>query len=148
LRHACEVCPARPRAEGWDVAAQAAIGPEHPAPTGSVAIAQPGQGDWGGPDRRGQVHRRDAADPIRGHFAGPEVDHPPVGSDLDWSSTYLPPIRAAYAIVSDSHELVRITADPELRAATLTRLVECAGELSRLKQMVQEAVRRLVAPSP
>jgi hypothetical protein len=46
LRHACEVYPARPEG-GWDVAAQAPASPEHLAPTGSVAIAQPGQGDLG-----------------------------------------------------------------------------------------------------
>ena len=32
---------------GWDIPAQAPASPEHPAPTGSVAIAQPGQGDLG-----------------------------------------------------------------------------------------------------
>jgi hypothetical protein len=49
LRHAYEVCPAR---RGWDIPAQAPTSPEHPAPTGSVAIAlivQPGQGDLGAP---------------------------------------------------------------------------------------------------
>ena len=47
MRHAYEVCPAR--RGGWDVAAQAPTSPEHPAPTGSVAIVQPGQGDLGAP---------------------------------------------------------------------------------------------------
>ena len=44
------------RAVGWDLAAQAPTGPEHPASTGSVAIARPGQGDLGAPPELVGLH--------------------------------------------------------------------------------------------
>ena len=56
----------------------------------------------------------------------------------------MPPIRAAFTIITDDHELSRIIGDRELKKQTLASLVETAGELTRLKEIVAQAINRLV----
>lgn len=70
--------------------------------------------------------------------------NPPIGTDTEWSAMFLPPVRAAFQIITNEDEFRRVAADPELQHETLAAMVATTEEMTRVQVILRTAVRRLI----